>query len=317
MELDDFNCSLCNYQFNLTNKLPRLLIQCGHTFCHECLQQKLYKNLFIICPEDNNKYEKINKIEDLPKNITVINLIQKLENRKYLGNHESNLKIENPLGLSSISDSFTPIRKSHTPNISRTVNDTEKFIFSPPFCEQGQHIQIKTSNKINRDSIFSHTSDFKVDCPFDANFCIIHKRQLEIICLDDRMRICTSCALFGEHKNHNLRSEDDILREVSLKAEILIEFYEFIGKQTDKIENDENKILLLEAIKMHVIKVSENKKNKMKNYFKELRFLLKTKEKELIEEIEDKYEKTFEKKAEEIEKIFKNIKNKVVDWKKE
>ena len=68
---------------------------------------------------------------------------------------------------------------------------------------------------------------------------------------------------------------------------------------------------------MHVIKVSENKKNKMKNYFKELRFLLKTKEKELIEEIEDKYEKTFEKKAEEIEKIFKNIKNKVVDWKKE
>ena len=35
--------------------------------------------------------------------------------------------------------------------------------------------------------------------------CEEHQRKLEIICIQDRMRICSTCALFGQHKGHEVR----------------------------------------------------------------------------------------------------------------
>ena len=35
--------------------------------------------------------------------------------------------------------------------------------------------------------------------------CKEHGRKIEIICIQDRTRICANCALFGAHKNHDIR----------------------------------------------------------------------------------------------------------------
>jgi hypothetical protein len=48
----------------------------------------------------------------------------------------------------------------------------------------------------------------------DEEMCKIHQRKLEIICIDDKERICSNCALFGYHRNHDIRMEPEVLQEI-------------------------------------------------------------------------------------------------------
>ena len=40
-----------------------------------------------------------------------------------------------------------------------------------------------------------------------GDLCMQHKRKIEIICIDCKERICSQCALFGNHKPHDIRME--------------------------------------------------------------------------------------------------------------
>ena len=40
------------------------------------------------------------------------------------------------------------------------------------------------------------------------------------------MFICSQCALFGGHKGHDVRMEEDVAKEISLKVEVLMEMYQ-------------------------------------------------------------------------------------------
>jgi len=63
-----------------------------------------------------------------------------------------------------------------------------------------------------------------------------NNRPLEILCLDHNLRLCSNCALFGEHKNHNIINEEDYLKELEIKAEVLIDFYELIDKNCSNLD---------------------------------------------------------------------------------
>jgi len=41
-------------------------------------------------------------------------------------------------------------------------------------------------------------------------------------------RICTSCALFGEHKGCHYLQEEEVVKEITLRTELLIELYELV-----------------------------------------------------------------------------------------
>jgi len=49
-------CSVCEEEYDTDQKIPRLLPDCGHTFCTECLAQLLDKAKSdgekFACPED-------------------------------------------------------------------------------------------------------------------------------------------------------------------------------------------------------------------------------------------------------------------------
>ena len=45
------------------------------------------------------------------------------------------------------------------------------------------------------------------------------------MCVDDRCRICTHCAIFGPHKGHDIKTEDEVMKEITLRAECLIDLY--------------------------------------------------------------------------------------------
>ena len=55
--------------------------------------------------------------------------------------------------------------------------------------------------------------------------CGEHQRKLEIICIQDRTRICSTCALFGQHKGHDVRMEQEVVSELTIRTELLIQMY--------------------------------------------------------------------------------------------
>ena len=58
--------------------------------------------------------------------------------------------------------------------------------------------------------------------------CPEHNRKVEIICIQDRMRICSTCALFGAHKGHDVREEQDVVTELTIRTELLIQMYQIV-----------------------------------------------------------------------------------------
>ena len=72
-----------------------------------------------------------------------------------------------------------------------------------------------------------------------VDLCPIHKRKIEIICIDCKERICSNCALFGNHKNHDIRMEQDVLDEINIRTECLMEMYQIVA-QSASDKPDEN-----------------------------------------------------------------------------
>ena len=42
------------------------------------------------------------------------------------------------------------------------------------------------------------------------------------------MRICSTCALFGSHKGHDVRMEQEVVSELTIRTELLIQMYQII-----------------------------------------------------------------------------------------
>ena len=90
MEMD-LNCPHCSTDFR-DNNPPRLL-QCGHTFCHSCLQSLVEREeeaSTLICPEDQQSIPVPSNLEELPKNIALMKII---EGRKKNSSNNSNSSI--------------------------------------------------------------------------------------------------------------------------------------------------------------------------------------------------------------------------------
>ena len=71
-----------------------------------------------------------------------------------------------------------------------------------------------------------------------GDLCMQHKRKIEIICIDCKERICSQCALFGPHKPHDIRMEQDVLDEISIRTECLMEMFQIV-EQTAAEKPDE------------------------------------------------------------------------------
>ncbi|CAK60950.1 unnamed protein product (macronuclear) [Paramecium tetraurelia] len=111
--------------------------------------------------------------------------------------------------------------------------------------------------------------------------CGEHLEKLEIVCLTDKIRICTKCALFGNHRHHEVRSVDDVVREIASKAENIMQTYQkILDKQSELTEskfyesmNEKYQIMLQES------------QMAVKEKFKELHHQLDLKENKLLEQL--------------------------------
>lgn len=152
-------------------------------------------------------------VDFFPKNYTFIRQLEKKANSSSptQRKRESKLNGDSP-ALSRRSETSPPNRLSKTKMIFQTAT-------------------FRTS--LNR---LSKRGGEESLSALEAGNCKEHGRKLELVCIDHKCRICVSCALFGQHKGHDYRSEEDVLQEVVSRAERLIELFQ-------NIEDNQNKSL--------------------------------------------------------------------------
>ena len=195
--MNDFSqlkCPLCNLFYNSFENIPKILVICGHSICSKCLQSYINLNKKLICPIDNCEYD-IKKIEIFPINLTLLDFIKNSLNNFNINNQKQIFNKNNKynsLNISSISF------HSNSNNKSKNLLESIK--------------KIKSNKKIN--NCFEHQN-----------------RPLDILCLDDMKKICSNCALFGKHKNHNIININDYEKTIEQKSELLINLYDSIDKK--------------------------------------------------------------------------------------
>ena len=69
--------------------------------------------------------------------------------------------------------------------------------------------------------------------------CPLHNKPIEIICITCKERICSNCALFGNHKGHDIRMEQEVLDEISLRTECLMEMFQIVDDSASSKPNEE------------------------------------------------------------------------------
>ena len=234
---DELKCPLCKVNFNQSENLPRLLINCGHTLCSKCISQSLtLNNNTITCPEDSSTYENVTNIDvSFPKNIYLLKLIQK----------------------------------------------TEQLISSP---------KSTTKSKLMESIKKATTRSTKKK----ASFCPLHPtRNLELICIDDKIKICTNCALFGTHRNHNVINIDEFQKDIEVKSELLIDLFDLLD-QNVKNENYSKNIFTLNNKFDNLTNIIDRKYNDISytvnSFTNDLITKVKNDEKALLETISKKFD---------------------------
>ena len=83
----------------------------------------------------------------------------------------------------------------------------------------------------------SSKNDSDSDIEEDEVICRMHKMQLDIICIDCTCRICYHCGLFGDHKNHSVKTEEVFFKEVSDYQLEITKSLKKIGKEENFLKN--------------------------------------------------------------------------------
>lgn len=75
------------------------------------------------------------------------------------------------------------------------------------------------NNKAISDSFKNLSDERESLISSNGDRCTLHHKKLEILCLIDKVKICSTCALFGNHKNHTVMPLEEAVQKISLKAE--------------------------------------------------------------------------------------------------
>lgn len=106
--------------------------------------------------------------------------------------------------------------------------------------------------------------------PVKEELCPSHNRKLEIICIQDRQRICSNCALFGGHKGHDVRMEQEVVTEITLRTDLLIEMYQLVHETaSNRVEPAQ-----LQAMQAEFNSKSVSMKTVLAEKFKEIRQII-------------------------------------------
>ena len=100
--------------------------------------------------------------------------------------------------------------------------------------------------------------------------CPKHKKVVDIVCIDCKERICSNCALFGNHKGHDIREEVAVLDEINIRQEALSELFNIVS-QSAASKPDEQQVQKINTLYR---KKADDLRMKLRNKFKQMRTML-------------------------------------------
>mmetsp|Transcript_16064 Transcript_16064/g.29445 ORF Transcript_16064/g.29445 Transcript_16064/m.29445 type:complete len:447 (+) Transcript_16064:725-2065(+) len=78
----------------------------------------------------------------------------------------------------------------------------------------------------------------------DPTMCKDHKKKLEYICMEEKVKICANCALVGVHRGHDIKLQEDIMNEIAIRAECLLDMLQIIERSQSFVLDEPIKIKL-------------------------------------------------------------------------
>ena len=229
MNKDKYHCPKCKLLFDYKNHIPRNL-NCGHTLCSYCIIEQLHSSKnSISCPIDKTVYNNIVSIDSFKENTNLIEEIQEYLDIPINHNYEisnEDIFFDNDKSIMN-SDKFNDSFNSMTLNAS---------IISSSNCYYKK-------SKVVRNSI-KETNN---------KMCEKHTLPLNVICIDEKIKICSQCALNNDHVNHQIITEDEFMNNI----DTLIDLFQ-------EIDNNQNKYLSFNNINTKLI--LDNIANNIDNY---------------------------------------------------
>ena len=280
------SCPKCNLLYDKSLHIPRTLPNCCHSMCSKCISDQIFKNNnFIICPIDKMVHKNIYSLEKLQINEKIV---EEINNSEYNDINNSKILITDLEDISIGNEiiSKNKIFKTETSDINQTSfnANTNSSLFSTFF-----NLKIKNDN---------------------ISICPIHSVPNNLICINDKTKICLICSKNNLHINHQILTEDELLKQI----EKLIDIYQEIEKKNlvfnrnfqDISKKDINKIIdeKIDNLKESITLTKNDIINNINIQIEQIIYYLDFRKNEL----KNKYIDIFNE--------IKRLKNDVLDWKK-
>ena len=190
MKNDKYHCPKCKLLFDSVNHLPRILSTCGHTLCTYCINEQLHNTpTKVCCPIDNTIYNDISNINIFKENSNLIEELQ--ESLNIPSNH--NYEISNE-------DIFF---------------DKSGIMNSDKFNDTMNSLNLNSSIISSSHCYYRKSKDIRINLgENNSSMCNIHTLPLNVICIDERKKICSQCALNNEHVNHQIITENEFMNNI-------------------------------------------------------------------------------------------------------
>jgi hypothetical protein len=231
---------------------------------------------FIKCVEDGVLYENV-CLEGFPKNINLLKMTRK--HKKNNNSTPPNINSNFFSNLSEINSEKSEVSRNNNKSFIEGLSECSDFVRKKTICRR-------------------------------------HSKPLDIVCLDHRCRICSNCALFGEHKNHEIINEDEIYTEIFQNAEQLFESYQRLNRQICEFENKVFTQFIKESLN-HIINLSNSKllywKEKISEYCINLKFKVDKFQSKFNNKIEQKFDELV-RECKQGSSFSKEIKESLEDW---
>ncbi|KAL4486395.1 hypothetical protein ABPG72_007181 [Tetrahymena utriculariae] len=280
-------CSICSYQFNQANRVPRMIPDCGHTYCEDCIIKNLVNSKHTFkCPEDGDIILcNRDSINNFPKNISILKIVQHQDNQK-----------QNSFGVFQ----QKPFQMAEVLS-QKSIQSAQSFIDKNMISCSSQEIKPQmSSNK------YSLKSQYQQQCQ-------VHGKAQDLGCLQCQQKICAHCAIFGNHKNHTVIPEDEMKKKnkngleqmIKIKQKIQLTKEDFVNKMEDNFQN-----IICNKINFQKGLFKSNTRLK----FEEFQKLLEYSEQKCYDEIEIFFEQVEEKFRKFKNHTFKETYDKIYNW---
>jgi len=220
-------------------------------------------------------------VNQFPKNFLLAKLVEKRKNLTTTKPETIKSFISVPTPALSLSD-----RRHNSMTISVTSQDIEE--------EQQQAVPCRQSLARSK----------------SQNLCQQHGKPFEIICIEDRCRICSNCALFGAHRNHEIKPEGEVLKEIASRAEHLIDIFQMIQKHEANIGDDEETNNLQDKLKTQHSELSSKIQSKFEEYIN----MIKAQERRLLDDLDYKF-RNIREKVQKARQIPHDLQEMIQKWK--